>query len=187
MLQGFTIPLLIGLGSEFIWGFNLLLPFPLNQPGILLARLTYTPYGRTVVHTIAAILVLALVSPVWDAYRLSTEAQPQIASAATNVQVSDQEAKTQLSMVLMLGSLGNLFFLRCLGRVMGDLSDLQTKYGLSTRGPYKRDTVNNVTEPELEDRLPAEPVQDRQEELVVEKVAPVLIEEVILEEPRKDL
>lgn len=44
MLQGFTIPLLIGLGSEFIWGFNLLLPFPLNQPGILLARLTYTPY-----------------------------------------------------------------------------------------------------------------------------------------------
>lgn len=43
--------------------------------------------GRTVVHTIAAILVLALVSPVWDAYRLSTEAQPQIASAATNVQV----------------------------------------------------------------------------------------------------
>lgn len=32
-----------------------------------------------------------------------------------------------------------------------------------------------------------QPVQDRQEELVVEEVAPVLIEEVILEEPRKDL
>ncbi len=44
---------------------------------------------------------------------------------------SDQEAKTQLSMVLMLGSLGNLFFLRCLGRVMGDLSDLQTVRGVA--------------------------------------------------------
>lgn len=44
MMHGFSIPLLLVLGLEGAWGAILLLPPPLNSPGIMLARATYTPY-----------------------------------------------------------------------------------------------------------------------------------------------
>jgi hypothetical protein len=41
-----------------------------NKPAIELARASCTAYGKTITHTVAAVLVLLLASPVYDAVRL---------------------------------------------------------------------------------------------------------------------
>jgi hypothetical protein len=45
---GFSLPLLILLMVEILWGVILMTPPPFNIPAIKLAELTYTPTGKTV-------------------------------------------------------------------------------------------------------------------------------------------
>lgn len=45
---GFSLPLLLLLSAEAVWGILLLAPRPLNEPGIRLAQLTNTKTGSTV-------------------------------------------------------------------------------------------------------------------------------------------
>ncbi|KAK2075868.1 hypothetical protein QBZ16_001610 [Prototheca wickerhamii] len=116
--------MLLATGLEAVWGTSLLLPYPLHRPAVALARSTYTPYGKTFVHTVTGFLLLAMAGPMWDAYRLAKHAEGPLGvseTTSTAVRASDQEAKMQLSSALMLLLLGGLFVLRKLGRVMGDL------------------------------------------------------------------
>lgn len=46
MVQGFTIPLLLGAATEALWGGVLLLPYPFHRPGVYLAKASYSPYVR---------------------------------------------------------------------------------------------------------------------------------------------
>lgn len=46
-----------------------------NKPAIELARASYTPYGRTIVNTIAAVLALLLASPLYDMVRAAQRTQ----------------------------------------------------------------------------------------------------------------
>lgn len=123
-MLGFTLPLFIILGVEGLVGVLLLCPKPLNQPAIKLARLTYTQVGATVFHTLAGVLALLLASPIYDGVRLyySTKGQPEQA----NIDLSDHEARTMLSFSLTASSLCLMFFLRALGRALGELDRMST-------------------------------------------------------------
>ncbi|PSC76080.1 arsenite methyltransferase [Micractinium conductrix] len=117
MALGFTMPLLIILGAETLVGGLLLCPAPINKPAIQLVRASYTQVGSTVFHTVAALLLLLLASPVYDGVRLwtSTKHQPEQVSQ----ELSDQEMRTLLSLVLTTSSLALMFFLRSLGNALG--------------------------------------------------------------------
>lgn len=57
-------------GLESLTGVLLLCPKPLNTPAILLYRSTYTQIGATVFYTIASLLLLLMITPLYETWRL---------------------------------------------------------------------------------------------------------------------
>ena len=53
---GFSLPLLICFSVEALWGLVLLAPYPLNEPAVRLAQLTYTKTGSTMGESKAKLL-----------------------------------------------------------------------------------------------------------------------------------
>ncbi|EFN50774.1 hypothetical protein CHLNCDRAFT_142489 [Chlorella variabilis] len=146
----FTLPLLIILVLETAVGALLLCPKPFNQPSIALARATHTQIGATVFYTLAGVLTLLMASPLYDATQLyhatrdKTDAVAAaldttceresfvnscvfvgLAAAAADAPVAqpaaEHEARTLLSFTLTAACLAQMFFLRRLGAVLGQL------------------------------------------------------------------
>eukprot|EP00887_Chlorella_sp_A99_P005733 scaffold1.g5733.t1 len=116
-MLGFTLPMLFLLGAEGVLGAMLLGPPAIARPAAALAKATYSRQGATVTYTIAAMLGVLLLNPLYDGYRLHTAtADDEKASH----ELAQQELATLLSAVLLLTGLGGLFFVRKLGVVVGE-------------------------------------------------------------------
>ncbi|KAI3423928.1 hypothetical protein D9Q98_009762 [Chlorella vulgaris] len=123
---GFTLPLLVILALESLTGVLLLCPKPLNTPAILLYRSTYTQIGATVFYTIASLLLLLMITPLYETWRLyQTAGMAADNGDATTLKAmlsagdsEQQQAATMLSFTLTASSLALMFFLRKLGAVL---------------------------------------------------------------------
>ncbi len=69
-------------------GAFLLCPKPFNQPAIALARAAHTQIGSTIFHTLAGVLVLLLVSPLYDAFQLYRATRDKSDAAAAALDTS---------------------------------------------------------------------------------------------------
>lgn len=73
---GFTIPLLVGLALQGLLGTLLLGPSATARPAIALSRASFTRQGATVTYTIAGVLGVLLLNPLWDAWHLWNPSSP---------------------------------------------------------------------------------------------------------------
>lgn len=117
----FTLPLLIILVLETAVGALLLCPKPFNQPSIALARATHTQIGATVFYTLAGVLTLLMASPLYDATQLYHATRDKTDAVAAALDTTEHEARTLLSFTLTAACLAQMFFLRRLGAVLGQL------------------------------------------------------------------
>jgi hypothetical protein len=69
-MLGFTVPLFVLAGVETVLGVLLLAPKPFNAPAVLVMRLTKTQVGKTVINTLALMLLCLLAAPLYDIFML---------------------------------------------------------------------------------------------------------------------
>ena len=80
---GFTLPLLVFGGLEGLVAGLLLLPLPFSRPAIWLCKQSKSQIGRTVVYTIAAVLLVMLAAPLYDILHLHDRPE---ATAGVNIE-----------------------------------------------------------------------------------------------------
>jgi hypothetical protein len=69
-MLGFAIPLVALLVGNILMSMNLLMPYPLNKPGILVCKFSLTRVGQTMTATLCFLLILMGLVPVHDLWSL---------------------------------------------------------------------------------------------------------------------
>jgi predicted membrane-bound spermidine synthase len=120
-MLGFTLPLLVFGGLEGLVAALLLLPLPFSRPAIWLCKQSKSQIGRTVVYTIAAVLLVMLAAPLYDILHLHDRPE---ATAGVNIERRETEATANLGAVLTGSTLVTMFVLRKLGLALAEIDDL---------------------------------------------------------------
>jgi hypothetical protein len=144
-MVGFALPLGIFGAVELVFAIILLLPYPLHLPGVYVARGTRSEVGRTVLSTVSAFLLLLLLSPVYESIQLHKSEPPAGEGFAQVAERKGSEAQTNLSALLIGGTLVSMYVLRALGLALGEVADLKqqvtdlnpaTDNGLAGKQPH---------------------------------------------------
>ncbi|KAK9820388.1 hypothetical protein WJX72_009821 [[Myrmecia] bisecta] len=139
-MVGFALPLGIFGGFELVLAVILLLPHPFSLPGVYLARATRSEVGRTVLSTVSAFLLLLLLSPVYESLQLH-RSEPVAGEGFAHVaERRGSEAETNLSALLIGGTLVSMYVLRGFGLALGDVADLKLQLAGLDDGRHSRGT-----------------------------------------------